>query len=390
MECDDFEISRAQIESGNRFDGLLFANNNVLIVFNSTARVIKAISALNGSVIYTLSTGSLKPPCIDQDRLLYYIDEGLQSLRCVHADTGEALWQSNLPREVEYASVEMGGKYVYVYALPTGYAACALYAYDRQGEIKNLEDRTGQYMWRKDGLGGWPAGIIEDTMKGRILFLTTWDIYQFSLSGVEQWSRNVWDRGYMDNESVLPPILGKDRRIWVYCPNSLEWWIIDPETGGGIYKSGTYDSKIYAACAGTDGRLYVATKRDVTCYKDWDEEVWKANFGQYIDDMIMGADDKLYLVQLYSYHSTTGMAIDVNDQKIFTLDPSNGAIINEFEGIGVDRDVLDYIDQEDYESINNSFLAIGDKSRLAFLHRSGLIQVYSPTIEIMYFIPLGN
>jgi hypothetical protein len=208
----------------------------------------------------------------------------------------------------------------------------------------------------------------------------TGDYGRYNYDGDQLWRRNYYDRGYVHQNEGALMILGKDKRLWLYNPMNLEWKVHDPD--GRLHKSGTYPDEIYAACVGTNGRLYVANKMTIYCYEDWDQYVWSRYMGQYLDDMVMDIDNHLYVAQLYTFRDRTRDAAERNDQNIFVLNPDDGTTIAEFSDLGVNTDILDYINEEQYESVENSFLAIGDDGKLAFLHRSGLLQVYHPILRV--------
>jgi hypothetical protein len=321
---------------------------------------------------------------LDEDGLIYYIEEDGDELICATVDAVE-VWRYGIPTLGPSAVITVGKKFVYVNVCTTAHRS-NLYLYDRQGEIENIEDRTGMYESTFDDIHGSVIAIVEDYPNGIFYMITTRWVCSCGFGGDIIWTDYLWERGYTPHYTGALLMLGHDRRPWVYCPIDFSWRVFNRD--GTVYKQGAFDGPIRAACIGVDGRLYLAFKRTVHCYDDWDEHQWSMFVGEYIDDMVMDIDNFIYAVTLYTYRSSLEDGTEINNQKILVLDPEDGSIVTSFSDLGVNTDILNYINEEDRESIDNSYLAIGENRSLAFLHRSGLLQVYNPSLQVWTFIDL--
>jgi hypothetical protein len=85
---------------------------------------------------------------------------------------------------------------------------------------------------------------------------------------------------------------------------------------------------------------------------------------------------------LYYYFNAASREVLHDYQKILTLSPDDGRIINTVENLGVNTEVLEMIQRqggtEGGGTHGMSCLAVGKEGKLAYLHASGLLKLYKP------------
>jgi len=133
--------------------------------------------------------------------------------------------------------------------------------------------------------------------------------------------------------------------------------------------------RIRAICFDRRGRIYIADEDRVVCFDDYDEVVWTSEIdGQYIDDMALGRNDKLYI-------SRIGKPSDYLADLII-LDVEDGSESGRF-GLEVYPESIDLL--EDYNgSWQGSCIAIGEGNKVIVLQRSGILEVIGSVLFRMY------
>ncbi len=382
---DRLELSRSEMENDNKYYRNLIASFHDRLIFQEfPSKTIKCVHAQNMTrVQWQLWSGSHKPPCLAKDGTIYLINRDGR-LVCAHSTTGGEIWTRDLPEDGR-AAVELAAKYVYTSVYDSTLSSSYVQAWDWQ-ESTTTNDRTGALVWSVGPVQGSVLGIAEDDYRNAVYVQTNRYLYKYDQEdGVSEWSRPYTNLISPQSESEFGPMVGRDRRIWVYTHAGAGWQVFNED--GTTYKSGSYGERIRAACIGTDGRLYIATKTNVKCFDDWSVQVWDKPFGRYIDDMIMDSDDRIYVSKMYYYRSTSGREIEQYDQNIHVIDPSDGRTIFTAYDLGIDVDVVGMITDAEGGGFGMSCLAICENNRLAFLHANGVLHVYNPFL-IAYFTPL--
>jgi len=383
FEYDNYELTLDEYRNPSRyFEGLLYGPDELLVFMEHPSNHIYGIRPdLPSNPYWVIFSGSEEMPCFDSDGLLYYINQGRDRLVCKNHHMGE-VWDISLPSR-SLPAVHMVGKYIYVSTGDNRHRR-DLHVYDRQGEIYNHDDRNGMYMFTIMGLDGEIIGVAEDVNHGCFYVQTRRFLYKFDFEGSKLWEKELRFIGASRDDApggYLAPIIGNDSRVWVYTPRDRGWRVYNQN--GTLYLHGNYEGRIFSACLGSNGHLYVTTRMSAYCYKEWIEEVWHKHLGPTVDDMIMDSKDNLYFAQLYTFRDRAGDRGERNDQYIYVVEPEEGRLEATFDGIGVDTDILDYINENRYLGIEHSYLAIGEDGQLALLHRSGLLQVFDPIMIAM-------
>jgi hypothetical protein len=299
--------------------------------------------------------------CLDEKGKVYYILKNGYELDRVNPDgTGDWVRMFPIPGDdplrEDYLMV---GKRVYVVATPPNdgkiYSISKtdpndqwIYTYGPSTIHRMAEDAQGNLYVR-----------FADRNKG---------IIKIGPDGVLKWRTPLVLPGVTPSPQLfgeftpndLGPICGQAGYIWGNERVSqfddqgytgVPFYVLAPD--GSIYKSGGYgiDEDPLAACYGSDGRLYIATKGGVNCYQDGDDLQWSTNFPgpDTLRCMVMDADNVIY---------------GASSDKLYVLEGSSGNILATLP-ITVTGELGTF-----------SSLAIGDGGKLIWLNSRGRLKVF--------------
>lgn len=175
-------------------------------------------------------------------------------------------------------------------------------------------------------------------------------------------------------DTGIGPICGADGRIWVSAKSTtaqlrmkagLPYIVLNND--GSKYKSGGFGDKgaPAAACYGGDNRLYVGfSDAVVSCYNDWNEEVWSTTLvssGDDLLDMVMDVDNNIYVAYTAWGAQTMGEGCYVS-------------VINSTDGSVKKTQLIDIPEQW---SDSPTELAIGEDRTLFLLNSAGYLKQLS-------------
>ncbi len=365
----DMGLSVEDMDDRNiHYEGLLAGNHNRVYFFERPINRVRCLYIPTNRVQWQAVTGSWKPPCLDYDGRIYYISRGHDEVVCAEGTTGSERWRADIP-EYNNMTVEMATTKIYVAGFESSLNSSHIYVFDQDGE----------QLWSEGPLDGMVAGIAEGPA-GVVYVQTTRALYKYRSDGVGDCWRQFSPGPVAFAMSPYPfgPVIAPDGNIWAFIGASTRWIVY--HSNGDLMKTGSYAEMPRAVSQDTDGNFYVAFKNKVTCYRNYNSVVWNQPFDKYVDDMIMGMDNKLYVCYIGRVQTHPGFPYE-HYAHLDTLDPTDGHRINT-EILDVEPQFIDFIDEET-PVFGASSLAISEGGKIAFLHVSGVVQIFNPILTVV-------
>jgi len=380
---DSLETSAEDMDNNNElWWGLVIAPGNIGIMSN-TDKDVWAIDLVTGEPMWQDEARGLKSPVIGPDGQVFYIGIGTDMLMAMDSTNGYLLWRREIGRGA-IIEVENIGRYIYtglhqVFTgdMPTTY----VHAY----KIEN-----GDLAFSCGPFYGQISGVAEDT-SGNIIIECPSKLYKYNNEGELQWFVELpWDFHLMKYD-YYGPVIDRHNRIWVHHDKKTRWRVYDRD--GTIYKEGDYGFRPRAICMDTRGRTYIADDDAVTCFDDYDEQVWTSVVCKpYIDDLAIGQDGNIYLTSIGRHDGVDGVEYTA---ELVTISSDDGRTLNKAP-LDIDHDVIDYIQEikeDNYVTRQYANIAIGELGKVAVLHASGVLEVFTPPflqLDLAIFEALGG